>query len=161
MLKVKLLKENKMNKKLFFFLFIIYLPTLSHSNEMFVESDKLIITEEPLKTIFIGKVYAFDKEIKLWSDKLSILYKENNNEIQIIESFGKTKLIRNNQEIVCDEMIYDLVNEKIYAVGNITLTQDKNTMKGDELSIDLIKSTSIMKSNNKNKVQVKINKIDD
>ena len=58
-------------------------------------------------------------------------------------------------------MIYDLVNEKIYAVGNITLTQDKNTMKGDELSIDLIKSTSIMKSNNKNKVQVKINKIDD
>ena len=48
-------------------------------------------------------------------------------------------------------------DKKIYAEGDITLTQDENVMKGNELSVDLVKSTSIMKSSQNNKVTVKIN----
>ena len=54
-------------------------------------------------------------------------------------------------------MTYFVIDKKIFAKGNITLTQDKNVMKGNELSVDLVKSTSIMKSNQNNKVTVKIN----
>ena len=122
-----------------------------------IESDELVITNKPLTTTFIGNVYAFDDEIKLWSDKILILYTKTENDIDQIKSFGNTKLVRENQEIISENMTYFVIDKKIFAKGNITLTQDKNVIKGNELSVDLVKSTSIIKSNKNNKVKVKIN----
>ena len=150
-----------MNKFIFvLFLSLISLVKISYSNEIRIESEKLVITNEPLTTTFIGNVYAFDEEIKLWSDKILLLYTETDNQIYKIESFSETKLVRENQEIISDNMIYFVLDKKIFASGNIILTQDKNVMRGDELSVDLAKSTRIMKSEKNNKVTVKINKND-
>ena len=146
---------NKFFLCLFIFL-ILFLKT-SHSDEILIESEELIITNEPLTTTFIGNVYAFDNEIKLWSDKILILYTETENQINQIKCFGNSKLVRENQEIISENITYFAIDKKIHAKGNITLTQDENVMKGNELSVDLVKSTSIMKSNQNNKVTVKIN----
>ena len=147
-----------MNKfLLLLFISIISFLKISQANEIFIESKELIITNNPLTTTFIGDVHAFDEEIKLWSDKILIIYTETDNQIDTIKSYGNTKLIRENQEILSDSMTYFVIDKKIYAIGNITLTQDDNVMKGNELTVDLVKSTSIMKSDNINKVSVKIN----
>ena len=146
---------NKFFLCLFIFL-ILFLKT-SHSDEILIESDELIITNEPLTTTFIGSVYAIDNEIKLWSDKILILYTETESQIDQIKCFGNSKLVRENQEIISENITYFAIDKKIYAEGDITLTQDENVMKGNELSVDLVKSTSIMKGNKKYKVTVKIN----
>ena len=138
-------------------IFLISFLKISFSDEIMIESEELIITNEPLTTTFIGNVYAFDNEIKLWSDKILILYTDSESQIDQVKSFGNTKLVRENQEIISENMTYFVIDKKIYAKGNITLTQDENVMKGNELSMDLAKSTSIMKSNENNKVTVKIN----
>ena len=146
---------NKFFLCLFIFL-ILFLKT-SHSDEILIESEELIITNEPLTTTFIGSVYAFDNEIKLWSDKILILYTETESQIDQIKCFGNSKLVRENQEIISENITYFAVDKKIYAKGDITLTQDENVMKGNELSVDLVKSTSIMKGSQNNKVTVNIN----
>ena len=138
-------------------IFLISFLKISFSDEIMIESEKLIITNEPLTTTFIGNVYAFDNEIKLWSDKILILYTETESQIDQIKSFGNTKLVRENQEIISENMTYFVIDKKIYAKGNITLTQDENIMQGNELSVDLVKSKSIMSSSQNNKVTVKIN----
>ena len=145
--------------KFFLFLLIslILFLKISHADEILIESEELVITNEPLTTTFIGNVYAYDSEIKLWSDKILILYTEIDNQIDQIKCFGNAKLVRENQEITSENMTYFVIDKKIYAKGDITLTQDENVMKGNELSVDLVKSTSIMKSNQNNKVTVKIN----
>ena len=145
--------------KLFLYLLISLIPFLkiSYSDEILIESEELIITNEPLTTTFIGNVYAFDNEIKLWSDKILILYTETESQIDQIKCFGNSKLVRENQEIISENITYFVIDKKIYAKGNIILTQDENVMKGNELSVDLVKSTSIMKSSQNNKVTVKIN----
>ena len=145
--------------KLFLYLFISLIPFLkiSYSDEILIESEELIITNEPLTTTFIGNVYAFDNEIKLWSDKILILYTETESQIDQIKCFGNSKLVRENQEIISENITYFVIDKKIYAKGDIILTQDENVMKGNELSVDLVKSTSIMKSSQNNKVTVKIN----
>ena len=107
--------------------------------------------------LIIGNVYAFDNEIKLWSDKILILYTETESQIDQIKCFGNSKLVRENQEIISENITYFAIDQKIYAKGDITLTQDENVIKGNELSVDLVKSTSIMKSSQNNKVTVKIN----
>ena len=131
------------------FISLISFLKISYSDEILIESEELMITNEPLTATFIGKVYAFDDEIKLWSDKILILYTKTENEIDQIRSFGNTKLVRENQEIISEKMTYFVIDKKIFAKGNITLTQDKNVMKGNELSVDLVRSTSIMKNNKK------------
>ncbi len=149
---------SHMNKFfLCFFISLISFLKISFSDEILIESEELVITNKPLTTTFIGDVYAFDNEIKIWSDKILILYTETESQIDQIKSFGNTKLVRENQEIISNDMTYFVIDKKIYAKGDITLTQDENVMKGNELSVDLVKSISIMKSNKKNKVTVKIN----
>jgi len=146
-----------MNKLLlYFFIFLFSFSITSYSEEIFIESEQLVITNKPLTTTFIGNVYAYDNEIRIWSDKILILYTDKENQIDQIKSFGRTKLVRENQEIISENMTYFVINKKVYAKGNITLTQDGNVMSGNELSVDLSKSTSIMKSSNNNKVTVKI-----
>ena len=146
-----------MNKLLlYFYIFLFSFSITSYSEEIFIESEQLVITNKPLTTTFIGNVYAYDNEIKIWSDKILILYTDKENQIDQIKSFGRTKLVRENQEIISENMTYFVINKKVYAKGNITLTQDGNVMSGNELSVDLSKSTSIMKSSNNNKVTVKI-----
>ena len=149
---------NHMNK-LFLCLLIslIFFLKIAFSDEILIESEELIITNEPLTTTFVGNVYAFDNEIKLWSDKILILYTETESQIDQIKCFGNSKLVRENQEIISENITYFAIDKKIYAKGNITLTQDENVMKGSELSVDLVKSTSIMRSNQNDKVTVKIN----
>ena len=147
-----------MNKFFFFiFIFLISFLKISYTDEILIESEELIITNEPLTTTFIGNVYAFDNEIKLWSDKILILYTETESQIDQIKCFGNSKLVKENQEIISENITYFVIDKKIYAKGDITLTQDENVMKGNELSVDLVKSTSIMKSSQNNKVTVKIN----
>ena len=150
-----------MNKFFFcIFIFLISFSKISYTDEILIESEELIITNEPLTTTFIGNVYAFDNEIKLWSDKILILYTETESQIDQIKCFGNSKLVRENQEIISENITYFAIDKKIYAKGDITLTQDENVMKGNELSVDLVKSTSIMKSSQNNKVTVKINNND-
>ena len=139
------------------FISLISFLKISYSDEILIESEELIITNEPLTTTFVGNVYAFDNEIKLWSDKILILYTETESQIDQIKCFGNSKLVRENQEIISENITYFAIDKKIYAKGNITLTQDENVMKGSELSVDLVKSTSIMRSNQNDKVTVKIN----
>ena len=149
---------NHMNKLFLCFLIsLIFFLKIAFSDEILIESDELIITNEPLTTTFVGNVYAFDNEIKLWSDKILILYTETESQIDQIKCFGNSKLVRENQEIISENITYFAIDKKIYAKGDITLTQDENVMKGNELSVDLVKSTSIMKSSQNNKVTVKIN----
>ena len=149
---------NHLNKfSLSLLLSLIIFLKISYSDEILIESEELIITNEPLTTTFIGNVYAFDNEIKLWSDKILILYTETESQIDQIKCFGNSKLVRENQEIISENITYFAIDKKIYAQGDITLTQDKNVMKGNELSVDLVKSTSIMNSSQNNKVTVKIN----
>ena len=150
-----------MNKFFFcIFIFLISFSKISYTDEILIESEELIITNEPLTTTFVGNVYAFDNEIKLWSDKILILYTETESQIDQIKCFGNSKLVRENQEIISENITYFAIDKKIYAKGDITLTQDENVMKGNELSVDLVKSTSIMRSNQNNKVTVKINNND-
>lgn len=145
--------------KSFIFLLLIIFNLLinAHADEIFIESDELVITDDPLITVFVGNVYAYDKNIKLWSEEVSIFFSDDNNSIYQLKSSGKAKIVRENQEIISDQMIYHVIEEKIVAKGNIILIQNQDTIEGDELNVDLVKSKSIIKGSIKNRVKVKIN----
>ena len=148
--------------KSIYFILIIFLNTNVFSEEkndtyFYIDSDKLIIKENPLISEFIGNAYARNGENHFWGNKILVNY-DNDKKIKLITIIRSVKIVRPNEEIFGDKAIYDPKLEKIKISGNVSVIQDGNILSGSELIVDLINSTSIIEGNNDKQVSVKVAK---
>ena len=120
-----------------------------------IESDELIITENPLVSEFIGNVYAKNEENELWGDTILVNY-DNDKKIHLITAVGNVIIEREEERIKGDKAIYNLKSEKIIISGDVSVFKDDNILNGSELTIDLITSISIIKGSNKKQVSAKV-----
>ncbi len=131
-------------------LFIIF---NAFANELKISSDKLEVDRENKISVFSGSVYAYNEDIKIWSEELIIKFNNNENEIQQLNAKKKVKII--NQEITATgkTAIYDPNLETLQMYGSVKVTESKNFVICDELFLDIKNSTSIMKSISSNRVE--------
>ena len=104
-------------------------------------------------SIFSGSVYAYNEDIKIWSEELIVKFNNNENKIQQLNAKKKVKII--NQEITATgkTAIYDPNLETLQMYGNVEVTESKNFVICDELFLDIKNSTSIMTSVSSNRVE--------
>ena len=120
-----------------------------------IESDELIITENPLVSKFIGNVYAKNEENQFWGDTILINY-NNDKKINLITAVGNVIIEREEEKVMGDKAIYNLKSEKIIISGDVSVFRDGNILNGNELTIDLMTSVSIIKGTNKKQVSAKV-----
>ena len=120
-----------------------------------IESDELIITENPLVSKFIGNVYAKNEENQFWGDTILINY-DNDKKINLITAVGNVIIEREEEKVMGDKAIYNLKSEKIIISGDVSVFRDGNILNGNELTIDLMTSVSIIKGTNKKQVSAKV-----
>jgi len=146
--------------KLVYLIIIIFLNSNAISKEeddsyFDISSDKLIIQDNPLSSEFIGNVYARNGVNYFWGDKILIDY-DDNKKIKIITIIGSVKIKRYNEEVTGDKAVYNLKSEKIKVNGDVMVIKDGNILNGNELIVDLINSTSIIKGDMNKQVSVKV-----
>tara|TARA_B100001057_G_scaffold277837_1_gene278121 strand:- start:1630 stop:2094 length:465 start_codon:yes stop_codon:yes gene_type:complete len=151
---------NKTQITIHYLLIIIFFSINAFSEEnkktfINIEADKLITWRNPLKSEFIGNVYANDQVNFFWGDKMIINYDENK-KIELIKLEKNVKIKRINEEATGNYATYDPKSEIIELIGNIIVFKDKNVLYGEKLTIDLKSSTSIITGNNDKQVSVKI-----
>ena len=66
------------------------------------------------------------------------------------------KIVRSNEEIFGDRAIYDLKLENIIVSGNVLVKKNGDVLRGSQLIVDLINSTSTIKGNKDKQVSVKV-----
>tara|TARA_B100001173_G_scaffold24392_1_gene19318 strand:- start:738 stop:1202 length:465 start_codon:yes stop_codon:yes gene_type:complete len=148
-----------MNKKITFFVLIITLLIFSNAkskdNGINIISDKLNIEMNERKSIFTGNVYAHNENLKLWSDKMIVYLKIDEDEIKKVLASGNVKIIRlvEGSEIYGDIANYSLKEEVIVITGNVIVKENGNQVSGNELVVDLKNSSSIMSSSDSNRVE--------
>ena len=120
-----------------------------------IESDELIITENPLVSKFIGNVYAKNEENQFWGETILINY-NNDKKINLITAVGNVIIEREEEKVMGDKAIYNLKSEKIIISGDVSVFSDGNILNGNELTIDLMTSISIIKGSNKKQVSAKV-----
>ena len=120
-----------------------------------IESDELIITENPLVSEFIGNVYAKNEANQFWGDTILVNY-DNDKKINLITAIGNVIIERKEEKVMGDKAIYDLKSEKIIISGDVSVFRNGNILNGSELSIDLVTSISIIKGSNKKQVSAKV-----
>ena len=146
-------------KKIYLIILIFFnLSVLSAEEDISyleIESDELIITENPLVSEFIGNVYAKNEENRLWGDTILVNY-DNDKKIHLITAVGNVIIEREEERIEGDKAVYNLKSEKIIVSGDVSVFKDDNILNGSELTIDLITSISIIKGSNKKQVSAKV-----
>ena len=148
--------------KVIYLLIILFQNTNIFAKEIddsyfYIDSDKLNITKIPLVSEFIGNAYARNGENHFWGERILIDY-DNDKKIKLITIIENVKIKRPDESILGDKAIYEVKLEKIKIIGNVSFTKDGNTVNGDELTVDLINSTSIIKGNKDNQVSIKVTK---
>ena len=147
-----------MKKVYLIILILITSHTLSAEEDISyleIASDKLIITENPLVSEFIGNVYAKNEDNQIWGNTILVNY-DNDKKINLITAVGNVIVERQEEKIIGDKAVYNLKSEKIIISGDVSVFRDGNILNGNELTIDLMTSISIIKGSNKKQVSAKV-----
>ena len=135
-----------MKKILIIIILSLILPTLSNANQINISSDELNFDKLKHEFIFTGNVYAYDGQIKIWSETLKVILNEDNSEIDRIFARKSVKIIREDINALSDNAFYKPSNEILELKGNVNVAQGEDTIECDKLVLDLKKSVSIMTS---------------
>jgi len=151
-----------MNKNIPHFVLIAFFFTFfnaaSGDNKINIVSDKLNVEMDERKSTFTGNVYAHNKNLKVWSDKMIINLEIEKDEIKEILASGNVKIVRliEGSEIYGDIANYSLKDEIIVITGNVIVKENGNQISGNELMVDLKNSSSIMVGSDSNRVEALI-----
>ena len=93
----------------------------------------------------------------MYADKIVVFfYKDKAVEsIKELDASGNVKFIREGQIATGDNATYAVESDKIFIKGNVALQREDSIMLGDELTIDLITSSSKLISKKNKKVRAK------
>ena len=128
----------------------------SYSNELKITSENLEVDRENKITVFLGDVYAYNKDIKIWSEKLIVKFDNTKNEIEQLNAEYSVKIIKDEITATGDIGVYYPKTEKLNLLGNVEVLEKNNYVKCDELYLDIKNSTSIMKSDSSKRVEALI-----
>jgi lipopolysaccharide export system protein LptA len=146
-----------MSKKTFYIIIINLLLIInSYSNELKVTSENLEVDRENRISVFLGDVYAYNKDIKIWSDKLIVKFDNEENAIEELNAEKSVKIIKEEITATGDIGVYYPKSEKLNLLGNVEVIEKNNYVKCDELYLDIKNSTSIMRSNSSDRVEAYI-----
>jgi len=150
---------NKKISSLFLIIFSLMITNVSSKEDgINIVSNELNVDMDQRTSTFTGDVYANDENLKIWSEKMIIIFKTDKDEIKEILASGNVKIIRlsKGSEIYGDIANYFLEDEIIIVTGNVLVKENNNQVSGSKLTVDLKSSSSIMVGSDLDRVEAVI-----
>jgi lipopolysaccharide export system protein LptA len=127
------------------------LPGGNSKDPVNIEAAKLDYFDKEQKLVYTGNVVATQGESKLQAGTLVIYLTpkdpaagagvpSSSSQVRRMEAAGPVTIVSKDQIGTGDSGIYEKSENKVYLIGNVTLTQGPNVTKGDKLIYDLTTS---------------------
>ena len=142
-----------MIRGLFLILLFSLIAFTADAKQIKITSDRLEIVRTDNTSTFSGNVYAFENNLKIWSDKLIVTSSKDEKKIKRIDAFNNVKILRDQLSIYGNNAKYNPNNNSLIVLGEVTVKQNGNIIICDEIVIDLENSSSIMKSDSNKRVE--------
>jgi lipopolysaccharide export system protein LptA len=131
------------------------LPGANGKDPVNIDAAKLDYFDKEQKLIYTGNVIATQGESKLQAGKLVIYLTPKNaktpagmpsssSQVRRMEAGGPVTILSKDQIGTGDSGIYERSENKVYLIGNVTLSQGGNVTKGDKLIYDLATKEAIV-----------------
>ena len=124
------------------------LPGGNSKDPVNIDAAKLDYFDKEQKLVYTGNVVATQGESKLEAGRLVIFLTpkdaaastgvpSSSSQIRRMEAAGPVTIVSKDQIGTGDSGIYEKSENKVYLIGNVTLTQGPNVTKGDKLIYDM------------------------
>ncbi len=106
-----------------------------------VTADSLIVSDNQKTGEFLGNVQIIQDTYKLTANRIIILYSDNkkndNNLVKTLTAYDNVYLFTDkHQAAKAQKMIYNLETKILTLSGDVLLTYDNNTLKGNEITVN-------------------------
>lgn len=123
--------------------------TFDTNQPLEITADSLEVQQAKQLAIFEGNVQVEQGEIRMRANKLVVHYSDSKSStsgapanIRQIDATGKVFLSSPRETAQGDWGVYDVTNKHIDLQGNVVLTQGKNVLRGDKMTLNLVTGKS-------------------
>jgi lipopolysaccharide export system protein LptA len=140
-----------------------FLPGTSSKEPISIDADKLVYFDKEQKAIYSGNVVVIQGDTKLTCSAMTIYLDRSannaaqgadkpppasaqaeqgsgppqNSGIKRLEAAGPVTVVSKTQVATGDNGTYDKLEDKVYLIGHVTLSDGQNITKGDKLIYDM------------------------
>ena len=120
------------------------LPGASAKDPLNIDAGKLDFFDKEQKLVYSGSVIVTNGPSTLKASRLTILLDKggggdptSNDRVKHIDADGPVTLVSEGKVGSGDRASYDKAENKVHLIGNVTLTQGDNVVKGERLVYDV------------------------
>ena len=130
------------------------LPGAGSKQPVSIEADKLVYFDKEQKAVYTGDVVVIQGDSKMTCSGLTIFMEKtadaapagdaakngvggSSSHVKHLEANGPVTVISKTQVATGDHASYDKEQNKVWLIGNVTLSDSGNVTKGDKLTYDL------------------------
>jgi lipopolysaccharide export system protein LptA len=133
-----------------------FLPGASSKQPVSIEADKLVYFDKEQKAIYTGNVVVIQGDTKMTCSGLTIFMEKadapnaapasdpaktgaggSSSHVKHLDAAGPVTVISKTQVATGDRASFDKAQNKVWLLGNVTLSDSGNVTKGDKLTYDL------------------------
>jgi lipopolysaccharide export system protein LptA len=135
---------------------VAVLPGASGKEPINIDAAKLEYFDKEQKAVYSGAVVAVQGESRLKTEILTIFLDKvetaageaagpgTASQVRRMVASGGVTIIQKDQVGTGDSGSYDKVENKVYLIGNVTLSQGPNVTKGEKLTYDLTSGQAVI-----------------
>ncbi|WP_406720224.1 lipopolysaccharide transport periplasmic protein LptA [Thioclava litoralis] len=109
-----------------------------------ITSDSLQVDQSTGEAVFRGDVLVVQSDMRLKAAELHVEYGETQSEINKLIASGGVTLVSQTDAAESQDAVYDVRSGNLVMTGNVLLTQGKNALSGNKLTVDMTTGTGQM-----------------
>lgn len=136
-----------------FFLVLLFMPYVdvqaaqeSSQAPIEVTSERMEALSAPRRVLFSGTVVASQGDIVMYADRMTIYFRENDNDVARIHAEGRVRIVQGERVATGDTGIFHRDEQMVVLSGNPRIIQGRDSVEGDEIIVYLQEERSIVKS---------------
>jgi len=129
---------------------------LDRNQPIEITAQQLEVLQQQRQSIFIGDVVAKQGEMILHADKLIVFLHKNQDQIERLDAIGGVKVLQLDRIATAEKAVFHQAEEILVLIGNAEVTQGKNIISGDEITLYMKENRTLIKSSEKSRVKAVI-----
>ena len=109
-----------------------------------ITADQLSVNQQDGTAIFDGNVVIGQGVMRLAAGRVLVVYAAGDQKIERLEATGGVTLVNGNDAAEAERAEYSIVNNEVVMNGNVLLTQGRNSLTSESMTLDLATGTARM-----------------
>lgn len=131
-------------------------PELDRNQPIEITSQKLEVLQQQRQSIFTGDVVAKQGDMTLFAEKLIVFLHQDQDQVERLEALGGVRVLQLDRIATAEKAVFYQLEEKLVLSGNAEVTQGKNEISGDEITLYLKENRTLITSSENNRVKAVI-----